>query len=419
LFIENAGITKNNKRPVILYVITQGVLGGAQNHVFHLATGLQDKIEAHVAFGVQGPLGEKLKEKGIGVYHLPSLTRPVSPLKDARCLRELINLIKKIKPDLITTHSSKAGITGRLAARLTGVPATFTAHGWAFTEGVVGTKKKLYVWAEQIAARWAKKIICVSEYDRQLALRLKVGRTAQLITIHNGIPEIAAKYFAQPGISKKVRLIMVARFSPPKDYKLLLEALSRMKGSAWEALFVGDGPHLNWSKEYAQKLGLTEKVKFLGSCPDVAGLLAKAHIFVLTSNWEGFPLTILEAMRAGLPVVASDVGGVKESIVDEQTGFLVPRGNAEVLKERLQILIDNPDLRVQMGQRGQERFKNNFTLAPMLERTWRVYQEILTLQETVEKVQIPLPLTPSLKGRGLEGGSIKGFFDSLSKSRKK
>jgi len=132
-------------------------------------------------------------------------------------------------------------------------------------------------------------------------------------------------------------------------------------------------------------LALTEKVKFLGSRPDVAGLLAKAHIFVLTSNWEGFPLTILEAMRAGLPVVASHVGGVKESIVDEQTGFLVPRGNAEVLKERLQTLIDNPDLRVQMGQRGQERFRNNFTLTPMLEKTWRVYQEILTLQETVEK----------------------------------
>ena len=170
-FIENAGITKNSKRPVILYVITQGVLGGAQNHVFHLATGLQGKIEAHVAIGKQGPLGEKLIEKGVNVSYLPSLIRAVSPLKDVQCLRELINLIKKIKPDLITTHSSEAGISGRLAARLTGVPATFTAHGWAFTEGVDRPKKNLYVWAEQIAARWAKKIICVSEYDRQLALR--------------------------------------------------------------------------------------------------------------------------------------------------------------------------------------------------------------------------------------------------------
>lgn len=379
MFIENTITNKNGKRPVVLYVVTQGVLGGAQNHVFHLATGLQDKIKAHVAFGAQGPLGEKLIEKGVSVHHLPSLIRAVSPLKDVQCLRELINLIKKIKPDLITTHSSKAGISGRLAARLTGVPAVFTAHGWAFTEGVARPKKKLYVWAEQIAARWAKKIICVSEYDRQLALRLGVGHPAQLIAIHNGIPLTTAKYFAQPGSCKPVRLIMVARFSPPKDHKLLLETLSRLKRNAWETLFIGDGPHLNRSKEYAQKLGLTEKVKFLGSRPDVTAFLAKAHIFVLTSNWEGFPLTILEAMRAGLPVVASQVGGVKEAVVDEQTGFLVPRGNAEVLKERLQILIDNPDLRTQMGQRGQERFRNNFTLTPMLEKTWRVYQEILTL----------------------------------------
>lgn len=384
-FIENAGITKNSKRPVILYVITQGVLGGAQNHVFHLATGLQGKIEAHVAIGKQGPLGEKLIEKGVNVSYLPSLIRAVSPLKDVQGLRELINLIKKIKPDLITTHSSKAGITGRLAARLTGVPATFTAHGWAFTEGVAGPKKNLYVWAEQIAARWTEKIICVSEYDRQLALRLRVGHPSRLITIHNGLPLTNAKYFAQSGINEPVRLIMVARFSPPKDYKLFLGALSRLKGNAWEALLIGDGPCLNQNKEYAQKLGLTEKVKFLGSRLDVAGLLAQAHIFVLASNWEGFPITILEAMRAGLPVVASQVGGVEEAVVDEQTGFLVPRGKAEVLKERLQILIDNPDLRAQMGQRGQEIFRNNFTLTPMLEKTWRVYQEILSLHKVEKK----------------------------------
>jgi glycosyltransferase involved in cell wall biosynthesis len=383
-FIENAGIAKISERPVILYIITQGVLGGAQNHIFHLVTGLQDKIEAHVAIGKQGSLGEKLIKKGVNVYHLPSLIRAVSPPKDIQCLCELINLIKKIKPDLITTHSSKAGISGRLAARLTGVPATFTAHGWAFTEGVDRPKKNLYVWAEQIAARWAKKIICVSEYDRQLALRLRVGHPTQLITIHNGLPLITAKHFAYPGINEPVRLIMVARFSPPKDHKLFLEALSRLKGNTWEALLIGDGPLLSQSKEHAQKLGLTEKIKFLGSRSDVAGLLAQAHVFVLTSNWEGFPITILEAMRAGLPVVASQVGGVKEAVADKQTGFLVPRGKAGVLKERLQILIDNPDLRAQMGQRGQERFRKNFTLTPMLEKTWRVYQEILTLHKVEE-----------------------------------
>jgi glycosyltransferase involved in cell wall biosynthesis len=372
-------IVNGVKRYRILYIITQGLLGGAQTHIRHLCEILKEDCDVHVAVGVYGPLVENLSQEGIAVHVVPSLVRPISLFKDIGGFRELKRLIKSVKPDLISTHSSKAGILGRLAAKACGVPVIFTAHGWAFTEGVPLTKRIIYIGAERLAAKWADKIICVSENDRRLALGYGVASPDKLITIHNGMPIITGTFNnKRDKENKTLELIMVARFSEPKDHQLLLHTVRQLKSNNnYIFSLVGDGELLESTRSLCLEMGIEDKVRFLGSRQDVPELLAGADGFVLTSNWEGLPRSIIEAMRAGLPVIASDVGGVRELVEEGVTGYLVPRGGAETLKARLEMLIDNPELRHQMGKAGYERFIEKFTFDRMLKETVKVYEEVL------------------------------------------
>jgi glycosyltransferase involved in cell wall biosynthesis len=367
------------QRSRLLYLITRGILGGAQAHVRLLALHLRDRYDVQVAVGDQGPLSEQLRQDGIPVHHVPALVRSISPVRDLQCLQQLSALFQQLKPDLVCAHSSKAGIMGRLAARRCHLPAVFTAHGWAFTEGVPATQRACYLMLERLASRWSEKIICVSEFDRQLALKQHVGGEQKLITIHNGMPDVAGDLTAKPGGGGPVRLIMVARFSGQKDYQLLLTAISRLQTrQAFEVELVGDGPLMEQCQQQAARLGVGDRVRFMGSRTDVPALLAGSQIFVLTSNWEGFPISVLEAMRAGLPVIASDVGGTGEAVQDGETGFLIPRGDLETLESRMLRLIEDPELRSRMGSKGRERFTQYFTFELMAQRTEAVYQEILS-----------------------------------------
>lgn len=367
-----------HKRPRLLYLITQSIIGGAQVHVRDLATALAGEFDVAVGVGAEGILTEQLREREILVYVLPSLVREVDPIRDVKAVGETVHLLKQVQPDLLSCHSSKAGIIGRMAARVAGIPAVFTAHGWAFTEGVSPRRRRLYVRAERFAARYTQRIICVSEYDRQLALRHKVGSPDQLITIHNGMPVLGDGFRAGPAGCEPVRLLMVARFSEQKDHALLLQALAGLpESSDYEMSFAGDGELMPHARELADQLGISDRVRFLGTRTDIPELLAGSHIFALISKWEGFPRSILEAMRAGLPVVTSDVGGSRESVLDGETGFLVARGDVEILRDRLQRLIMDKTLRERMGAAGYRRFHARFTFDQMLAGTKQVYYGVL------------------------------------------
>jgi len=329
-----------------------------------------------VLVGGEGPFTEELAVRGIPYRSMRYLVRPIRPSTDLRGLLELRAALTELRPDLVATHSSKAGWLGRLAARSLGLPVVFTAHGWAFTEGVPERKRKIYALAERLAAPFADRIITVSEYDRALALRYRIAPAHKLVTVHNGMPDVDPTLRACPE-AEPVRLVMVARFEPPKDHATLLCALAGLRDLAWELELIGDGPLLERVRAEAERLGLLERVRFLGARKDVAERIAKAQLFVLTSNWEGFPLSILEAMRARLPVVASDVGGVREAVMEGETGFLVPRGDVGALRARLRQLIMNASLRVKMGQAGRKRFEERFTFEHMFRKTVEVYEDVL------------------------------------------
>jgi glycosyltransferase involved in cell wall biosynthesis len=283
-------------------------------------------------------------------------------------------LLKRLRPHLVHAHSSKAGFLGRLAARALGVKSVYTAHGWAFTEGVPEGRRRLALAMERFAGRLGDRVIAVSHHDRDLALRHRVVPSERLKVIWNGVPDtpLRARPEAHPP-----RLVMVARFAPQKDHALLLRALAGLKELPWTLDLVGEGPLLPQARALAQALGLAERVRFLGARRDVAEVLAGAQVFALATRWEGLPLSVLEAMRSGLPVVATDVGGVKEAVVEGETGFLVGRGDEAGFRERLARLLQNPRLRASLGEVGRKRYEEAFTLERMLRETWRLYEEIL------------------------------------------
>lgn len=360
----------------VCYVITRSdVMGGASVHLLDLASGMQNAgHQVTILVGGMGIVNEKAKALGLNCYSVPELVRPIHPFYDLRCFFALKRWFKKLRPSIIHLHSSKAGLIGRLAAAGFGVPVVFTAHGWSFTEGVSAFSALLYRNLERWVSPLTDKIITVSEYDRQRALKLAVAPEQQMQTIHNGMPALMAATGHRHWHGG--RIIMVARFEQPKDHQLLLQAAALLQ-RPFQLQLVGDGPLLAEAKQTAQQLQLLDKVEFCGSRNDVAALLQQADIFVLASRWEGLPLTILEAMRAALPVVASNVGGVSEAVEHHQTGICVPHGDAQLFANALQQLLDSPNLALQWGQAGQQKFLQQFTFDKMLGQTQALYQQLL------------------------------------------
>lgn len=357
----------------IAHVLTRGdSIGGAQIHVRDLAASLARRGHAVTVFmGRGGPLGPALAEVGVPAVALRHLVPPIAPLRDARAVRELVGALAAFRPDLVAIHSSKAGVVARLAARWLGLPTVFTAHGWAFTEGAAPARRAYAIATERALAPLADRVICVSDYDRDLALRLGVGDRTRLTTVHNGVPEGPVP-LADPA-AEPARAIMVARLDVPKDHALVLEALAGVPGLGLDLL--GDGPHGPDLARRAGELDLASRVRFLGYDPRVPAHLAACQIFVLASRYEGFPLSVLEAMRAGLPVVASDVGGVHEAVVDGETGFLIPKGDVRGWREALARLASDPALRSRLGAAGRARFLARFTNERMVDRTIALYEQ--------------------------------------------
>jgi glycosyltransferase involved in cell wall biosynthesis len=271
---------------------------------------------------------------------------------------------------------SKAGVLARLVGRRLGIPVVFTAHGWAFTPGVPTFRAVVYRRIERSVGHLADRIITVSEFDRRLALEARVADESRLVTVHNGVADVPADLRANPARNPP-RLVMIARFDPQKDHATLLHALAGLQDQDWELELIGDGQLRRRSERLVARLGMGDRVHFTGERIEVDQLLAKAQISLLVTNWEGFPQTILESMRAGLPVVASLVGGIAESVRDEETGYLVPRGAVAVLRDRIRRLVTNPSLRAQMGSAGRIRYERQFTLGHTVTKTLDVYRGAL------------------------------------------
>jgi glycosyltransferase involved in cell wall biosynthesis len=372
----------------LVYIVTRSDrIGGALVHVRDLALAMQQAgHEVTVLAGGTGCFTDQLRDRGIPYVTLRHLSRDISVVADACALFELRSVLKRLRPHLVSTHQSKAGWLGRLAARSLGIPVVFTAHGWSFTDGVPEGAATIHRWAERVAAPLADRIITVSDFDRALALRQRVATDHKLVSVHNGMPDVSPALRAAPERCPP-RLIMVARFEAQKDHRTLLRALGALAHLDWSLELIGDGPLLPEARVLARTVGIADRVRFLGARDDVAQRLARAQLFLLITHWEGFPRSILEAMRAGLPVVASRAGGAAESVLDGETGVVVPPDNEAALRQALEPLLANAALRERLGAAGRQRYEASFTFDHMLDKTVAVYEAVLPAR----RVDVPQP----------------------------
>lgn len=361
---------------VVMLITRADQIGGAHLHVADLAAALRDRGHGvEVWVGGEGPYLPALAERAVPFRRLDHLTRPIRPHADLRALLEIRARLRRERPDVLSTYSAKAGLLGRLAAVGTGVPAIFTAHGWAFTEGTSPLAKGPFLLAEMIGASVADRIVTTCEFDRQLAVRHRVAPASKIVNIYNGVHDVDPGLGADPAADPP-RVIAVQRFEPQKDHATLLEALAGLREQEWALDWVGDGVQLSEARSLAAELGIADRIRWLGLRSDVPELLARAQVFALTSRWEGFPFSILEAMRAGLPVVATAVAGVPESVEDGVTGFTVPREEPAAVREALARLIRDSALRVRMGEAGRSRYEERFTYDRMLDENESLLHEV-------------------------------------------
>jgi len=364
----------------ICFIITRGdLIGGAQIHVRDTASALiQDGHKVSVIVGSPGEFTDQMTERNIDWYEVPSLVRSIQPLKDLSAIRKLRKLIRSLNPDIVSTHTAKAGMVGRIAAFTTGYDSIFTAHGWQFADGIPAKQAKPVLYIEKMISRLCKKVITVSQYDYELAVRKKAVPLEKLAVIHNGLPWRDVISSRAEGVgSEPLRLLMVARFQPQKDHDTLFRALSELRHLPWILNLVGDGPDREVVEELSNSLNLSDRIIFLGQRRDVPEIMEHSDVYLLISNWEGFPRSIVEAMRAGLPVITSGVGGCGEAVSHGESGYVVNVNDVGNLKNYLELILKNPELRIQMGAVGRSRYETYFTFKSMYEKTVDIYQEII------------------------------------------
>lgn len=384
----------------VLYLITKSEIGGAQTYIYQLCKYSISQGNSVAVMSYPGGWLEK-KIKGIGANFYPNkfFSNAINPIRDLKALKIIKNTVIDFKPNSVSCHSTKAGFLTRLTIR-NKIPTIFTAHGWAFTVGVPIWKKYLAILIEKIAGKFCSKIICVSNFDRNLALKYKIAPAGKLITIHNGVKiiqndaDVRQEDSERRGIintqddatdnasqQKLIKIVFVGRLGKQKDPLLLLEAFNILPNELQnrsQVSIIGDGPKREMLEKFVKENNLEDRVEFLGgiSRENVFKTLRKSDIFVLISNWEGFPYTIIEAMSCGLPVIASDVGGIREAVNDD-CGILVKRGDEEAIKNALEKLLKNPSLAKEMGEKSRARVKKEFSLEKTLRETEQIYKEML------------------------------------------
>ena len=397
-------MTNLNNKIKILYLITQSGFGGAQKNVFDLATNLEaGRFDVVVAAGPDGDyqLNRRLDQKGIRNFRLKHLRRRINPISDLLAFFEILGLLKKERPDILHLHSSKAGVLGSLAGKLVGAKVIYTVHGTVFEAEFKSLTKRFFLWLEKFSALFKDKIICVSEKDRNLWLKYEVASPNKIITIHNGLDykdleqnflskervrEIFTSYHAGlfeafRDATDELKIIgTIANFYPEKGLPYLIEALNLVFKKIPNAIFVhlGYGPEKELIEAVIADHHLEKKIFLMGAPEnfseriEAAAYLKFFDIFVLPSLKEGFPYAILEAMAAGLPIVASYVGGIPEMVENAKNGFLVLPRNSEMLAEKIMELLQKPELAQQFSRTSQQKIQE-FSLEKMIKETEKIY----------------------------------------------
>jgi len=385
----------------ICHIITRLIVGGAQENTIFTVKGLVKKGHSVtlVIGPTRGPEGSLIpeieKEKGVELVVIKELVREISPILDIICFLKLFFFFRKRRYDIVHTHSAKAGVLGRLAAKLgwRQTVVIHTIHGPSFHSFQSSLLNFIYITAEKIAGVFTDGFICVGEVMKERYLKAGIGREEQYKVIYSGFdikPYLEAEKGREErrnrlGIKENEKVIgMVGRLFYLKGQDYLLRAFADVVKEYPDVklLLVGDGILRRELEDYARKKGILSKVIFTGlvSPDEVPGYISMMDILAHTSLREGLPKAVAQGFAGGKPVVAFDVDGAKELVINGKTGYLIPPGDTALLKEKLLFLLKNPEKSYKMGEAGREIVKELFPVEKMVDRIEKLYTELSSLK---------------------------------------
>lgn len=355
----------------VVRIITRLNIGGPAINAITLSAGLPpDRFRSVLVCGSPGPdegdMGYLAEEKGVRPVVIPHLRRQVRPADDVRSLRLIIALIRQERPDIIHTHMSKAGLLGRIAAmRTPGVKTVHTFHGNVLSGYFSTAQSRIFLSLERWLARRTDRLVALSESQRREMLeRYRVGRPEQYAVIPLGFDlerfsrcgALRGELRRELGIPRDEAVIaIVGRLAPIKDPTLFLAAARCIRERRPDAVFlvVGDGELRAHCEAEARGMGIARNVRFLGWRRDLERIYADADVVMLTSKNEGTPVSLIEASAAARPVVAMNVGGVADVVLNGESGLLAEQRDARRLADLALCLLDDPPRAHAMGEKGR------------------------------------------------------------------
>jgi len=391
------------KEPKVLHIITRFDKGGSAQNTYLTLLGLKERnfqsyfvtglsLESEMKYAeikAQEKDIQRLEQVGIEFILCPPLVRRTNIIKDLNAFLDIWRIIKKISPEIVHTHSSKAGLLGRLAAKLARIPiVVHTPHGHVFFGYFGPLKTKIFIILERLVSRITHRIIALTNKEKEDYIKFRIANEDKFDVIYSGIEldkfkelseDKKQNFVKELGIPEKSLIIgTVGRLVPVKGHEFLIKAAKYIISKYPEAFFVftGDGPLEHNLKRQALELGINNNIIFLGWRSDAAKIISVYDIFSLPSLNEGMGRVLAEAMALGKPIVASNVGGIPDLVTHGKNGFLVPARNPEKLAKYIQILIEDKEKKEKMGQAGKEMAKI-FSKEKMVENIANLYEKLL------------------------------------------
>ena len=381
----------------IVHFITRLIIGGAQENTLltvedqHHLFGDRVTLITGPGLGPEGSLEDRARRGGLDVRLIGASRRAIHPWHDWQTWRELKTLLRDIRPDLLHTHSSKAGIIGRAVAARLGIPCVHTIHGAAFHFGQSPLAFGVYRQLERWAGRRTDRFISVCDAMTDQYVAAGIGTREKYVTVYSGFD--VEPFLSPPRPPEKVReelgllpehvvIGKVARLFPLKGHEFIIRAARDVirRCPAARFLLVGDGILRAGFEAELESQGLRDRFVFAGLVPPerVAELIHAMDIVVHTSVWEGLARVLPQGLIAGKPVVSYDIDGAKEVVIPGETGFLVPARSNEELSDALCELVNDPQLRQRLGKTGRDRFTDRFRHQTMTKQIREVYAEVLS-----------------------------------------
>jgi len=380
----------------VVHFITRMIIGGAQENTLlsvedqHRDYGDEVTLITGPERGPEGSLIERAQTGGFDIRIIPELGRSLHPWRDWISYRRLLSLLREIRPQILHTHSSKAGVIGRAAGKKLGIPVVHTIHGASFHYGQSPLRRRLYIAAEKWAARRTDRFISVCDAMSEQYINAGIATREKFVTIYSGMD--VEPFRSPPRPRETVRRELgfepqqivigkVARLFPLKGHEYVIAAAASVvaRNPNVRFLFVGDGILREQLETQIARGGLSEHFVFTGLVPpgQVPELIAAMDIVVHTSMWEGLARVLPQGLIAGKPVVSYDIDGAPEVVIPNETGYLLPRGDICELSDALTELAARPDLRERLGRTGQERFTDRFRHETMTREIREVYRSLL------------------------------------------